>query len=464
MKAFIATRWMTVSRYLTKRRFIDTVADHYFKKAPMFSGGSWAWGRRGDGDVVTRNRLYDIEARVKRNGISALQLWKHYNPFYLSYKNDKHMNYDEAKFFAEIDNISSVPPEMIDLLKTPKIHGDYMNDFILVPLCNFGTNELKNCTLFRVADISAFNKRCFTFNGAMNNETFVGQDFSTGFHFVINYRMPIYKAQFHQAEVILHPPGSAPDLNSVRFRPIGILPQQNVNIGVKATAVETTADFEKMSMAKKKCISDENYSKVTCILKKSIELSSQDCGNCLPWYILESKLFQQKDNVTCNGLLSICFENKMKQYANEIETCPQECSNTKYSTGIVSEYMYGDFEDTFEFGNLWPKYLTENPQRIPKGGGCCSSYNFAQSSNWYMRYATSLVHVNFEDHEVTVITKDAKVTFADQLGSIGGTFGIFLGLSFIGLFGMVIKALKAAKAKHQSYIDKFCKISKSCLF
>ena len=61
--------------------------------------------------------------------------------------------------------------------------------------------------------------------------------------------------------------------------------------------------------------------------------------------------------------------------------------------------------------------------------------------------ATSLVQINFEDPEVTVITKDAKVTFADQLGSIGGTFGIFLGLSFLGLFEMLIEILQMAKEK-----------------
>ena len=44
--------------------------------------------------------------------------------------------------------------------------------------------------------------------------------------------------------------------------------------------------------------------------------------------------------------------------------------------------------------------------------------------------STSLVHVNFIRNQATVTLKDARVTFADMIGTIGGTFGVFIGLSF----------------------------------
>ena len=59
-----------------------------------------------------------------------------------------------------------------------------------------------------------------------------------------------------------------------------------------------------------------------------------------------------------------------------------------------------------------------------------------------MMRRTSLVHVNFIDSEATLITKDAKVTFSDQLGTIGGTFGVFLGLSFVGILDFLIVCLQ----------------------
>ena len=57
------------------------------------------------------------------------------------------------------------------------------------------------------------------------------------------------------------------------------------------------------------------------------------------------------------------------------------------------------------------------------------------------RYETpfSLVRINFGSPRATVITQDAKVTFADMVGSIGGTFGVFLGISFVSLVDELVE-------------------------
>ena len=46
----------------------------------------------------------------------------------------------------------------------------------------------------------------------------------------------------------------------------------------------------------------------------------------------------------------------------------------------------------------------------------------------------SLVQVYFEDPMKNVITQDAKITLAGMISNIGGTLGIFLGLSMVTLF------------------------------
>ena len=51
----------------------------------------------------------------------------------------------------------------------------------------------------------------------------------------------------------------------------------------------------------------------------------------------------------------------------------------------------------------------------------------------------SLVQINFGSPRATVITQDAKVTFADMVGSIGGTFGVFLGISFVSLVDELVE-------------------------
>ena len=55
-----------------------------------------------------------------------------------------------------------------------------------------------------------------------------------------------------------------------------------------------------------------------------------------------------------------------------------------------------------------------------------------------MRDHVSLVHINFEDPDVTVFIKDSKLTKEYLIGNIGGTFGVFLGFSFVGLLDSII--------------------------
>ena len=51
----------------------------------------------------------------------------------------------------------------------------------------------------------------------------------------------------------------------------------------------------------------------------------------------------------------------------------------------------------------------------------------------------SLISINFEGPEVLTVTKDAKITVPDMIGNIGGTLGVFVGFSFIGLLDYLIE-------------------------
>ena len=53
--------------------------------------------------------------------------------------------------------------------------------------------------------------------------------------------------------------------------------------------------------------------------------------------------------------------------------------------------------------------------------------------------STSLVHINFEATKVLTVTKDAKDTVTDMIGNIGGTLGVFIGFSFLGLLDNLIE-------------------------
>ena len=54
----------------------------------------------------------------------------------------------------------------------------------------------------------------------------------------------------------------------------------------------------------------------------------------------------------------------------------------------------------------------------------------------------SLVKIFFDSPQMTVISKDAKVTIPDMISNIGGTIGIFLGMSTISVLDLLIEMIQ----------------------
>ena len=55
---------------------------------------------------------------------------------------------------------------------------------------------------------------------------------------------------------------------------------------------------------------------------------------------------------------------------------------------------------------------------------------------------TSLIHLNFEESEAMTLTKDAKMIMPDKIGSIGGTLGVFIGFSFLGVLDTLLELIQ----------------------
>ena len=63
---------------------------------------------------------------------------------------------------------------------------------------------------------------------------------------------------------------------------------------------------------------------------------------------------------------------------------------------------------------------------------------------------SSLIHINFEESKVWAVTKDAKITIPDMVGNIGGTLGVFIGFSFLGLLDTFIEWMQYLQEKFKS--------------
>ena len=139
----------------------------------------------------------------------------------------------------------------------------------------------------------------------------------------------------------------------------------------------------------------------------------------------------------------LCFTDTMKvPHENDLkEKCPKACISTMYSilpqdTVIFEEAKFLKLAIGFGLGEEWANYILDKKSAL-----FYADYTSTQSQVQLMS-RTSLVHVNFIKPEANLITKDAKVTFPDMLGTIGGTFGVFLGLSFVGILDFIIVCLQ----------------------
>ena len=110
--------------------------------------------------------------------------------------------------------------------------------------------------------------------------------------------------------------------------------------------------------------------------------------------------------------------------------------STTFEQDLINKEKYLRLKQSF--GDIWEIYLSDTTPLLaePYLNYYRGMHDFADSIEMMAR--TSLVHVNFNKLEANKITKDAKVTFPDALGNIGGTFGVFLGLSFVGILDFVI--------------------------
>ena len=256
---------------------------------------------------------------------------------------------------------------------------------------------------------------CYTFNGDEKNPYYsekLGP--GKGLNFLLNFRLPRFFGfhTVHSIRMILHEPGTAPDFKNDFQSFLDLKAGKYFIIGVKGTNVTTNEQFDGLSVEKRKCKLDEGnkkYSQTECLQQLEINDAINTC-QCISWYM--SHLNPDMD--ICTTTKAICFEERIRNATNFNDKCLPECSYVQYSASVLKSEDMGLKElcivnATYAFDNY--NSLTE------------------------MKYsdlaeAHTIVKVNFDDPKLLVITKDAKVTIPDMVGSIGGTFGVFIGKSF----------------------------------
>jgi hypothetical protein len=207
----------------------------------------------------------------------------------------------------------------------------------------------------------------------------------------------------------------------------------------------TTADFDGMSLRKRKCKLDHEddnnepgmtYSSVNCHRVLAIKLAIKKCG-CRLWFTGSG----YNTTKICDFFGSVCFKNFVRNGTNykDLVKCPMSCTSVKYTASISNQMDAAHFKKSKSVFSL-NYLLRSNVMSVISQDWAHLKVEDDYNQERYKHL--SLIKINFDDPQVIVVTKDAKVTFADKLGNIGGTLGIFLGLSVIGLVDYFIHSFK----------------------
>ena len=382
----------------------------------------------GSGRIIfegNTDSLYDLDQSILSYNVKTIQSWYYMNGEKKEIADDlinnvaERQNNQSGSVTDLLD--SNILQKLSNLFSKPSIHGNSQKDYVIMPLCSFGSDQMKPCSLFAASKFDFAKQRCFTFNGNYTNyRKSSGIALSKGLKMYLRFRTPRdfwAKLSTNNFKLILHQPGAAVDLHYETDSYVKLEPGYYYVIRAEATAVDVTQSFKGLDVKKRKCqLHPKNgllYHQNNCYFDQMLAKTSEICG-CIPWYLH----YIDPVRKICVGEEFGCFERIIGNTSEQAETkriCLKACKFIKYSSSVSvkTNFLREEYDHDEIKADPLESYL-ETPNKSP---------------NKYQ----SVVHVNFKDPYITEITQDAKVTFADMVGSIGGTFGVFLGLSFVSL-------------------------------
>ena len=357
--------------------------------------------------------------------------WKIYLPFMAlkscSLVKDKESCLLVERFNQELKNGN------INLWK--EIQDGLSNEFI--PLCSYGAtnSELSHCTAFKRID----QTHCFTFNESSFTHM-LGK--TEGLNFLVNYDYAGTQLEMTKPfTIILHEPNQPPDLNNIKGKNFYVRPGRMVDLKITTVIVDSTADFEAMSFESRLCNKDAEYEEVTCFMKHIRKRAEGLCG-CQPWYT------KSMNHKPCDTLGTICYEKSIRNRTENIieqDKCIEPCQQFKYSVvlledlpmtdALLTDFNFMKFES---FGEDFNR-LFLNSEKLIQYRGYHGWYGLPATFLQEKLERATLVHINFEELKAWTVTKDAKITIPDMVGSIGGTLGVFIGFSFLGLLDDLVE-------------------------
>ena len=265
------------------------------------------------------------------------------------------------------------------------------------------------------------------------------------------------------------------DLIDQKRNIVNILPGFLTVIKVIPQLISTTNSFDKMAISTRNCkLSNEieglkllnSYSKVGCEFECAVKKAVLVC-KCMPWFYTNNFT----DTPICNSFSGYCFEHFISNETN-YKQCPNLCKEDcrGIPMTVVTNYVPINAVDLCKEGSFFKKQLTrsyrqhfafENYKTLVTGDGQIPDLQDSMANGslclWFIEKFVGMVSVESPTNTVTKSAREPRVTFIDQLGTIGGTLGLFTGMSVLSMievaFFLVTFFRSCFKAETKNFKD-----------
>ena len=232
---------------------------------------------------------------------------------------------------------------------------------------------------------------------------------------------------------------------------IDILPGFKTVVKVIPQLINTTTSFDEMAVSTRNCkLSTENeefnllnsYTKVGCEFECAVKRAVSVC-KCMPWFYTNDF----ESTPICNGFSGYCFEHFISDESNYKrcgDLCKEDCRGIPMT--VVTTYIPINAVDLCKEGSFFKKHLThsfrqhfafENYQTLVTGDGQIPDLQASMANGslcyQFVEKFIAMVSVENPTSSVAKSAREPRVTFMDQLGTIGGTLGLFTGMSMLSL-------------------------------
>ena len=255
---------------------------------------------------------------------------------------------------------------------------------------------------------------------------------------------------------------------------IELRPGYHLVIRVVPKVVDTREDFERFDVNTRKCKLPyetnngsffQNYTKYGCELECALNHSLAIC-KCIPWYFPNDF----KEMPICDMFGSKCVDMVLSDetyYKDCSDQCLEACQSVSYSA--IPSYLQIKPEEICaqpHFKDIFVE-LYENQNEFI-GFDIMTTGNWKNWDNWfdyesnefckeYLKKYVAIVTIETPVDTVIKSKRIARTTFNEQLAVVGGTLGLFTGISILSVIEVLCFCLTLTKRMCLMGQDKICK-------